>query len=93
MNVTLNRSIVVQKDYYSDSLTLHLFFRFKSLHCHLYPNLQWCLEKKQQVAEELLHQSKNDCLCSWKKLICCKVYQDNYKKMAEARMLKQLAIS
>lgn len=78
------------------NINFPLCCRFKSLHCHLYPKLQFCVDKKQQLLEDKKKRqaegddvTKRICECSWKKIICCSVYKDNYNKYVQSRMLER----
>ena len=72
------------------------FYRFKSIHCYLYPNLQWCLDKKKHMAAmleelKLSRQGKSrKCICTWKSLMCCDIWKEAYRKSAEETMKQRL---
>ena len=53
--------------------------------------MHWCLEKKQEIVEERKRPRSEaeehwGCECSWRKLICCNVYKENYQKFMKAKM-------
>ena len=71
-------------------------YRFKSIHCHLFPTLQWCIDKKQHLAavlEEIKNsdvKGKHKCVCTWKMPMCCEVWKDAYRKAAEHAMKERM---
>ncbi len=69
-------------------------FRFKSLHCHLYPKIEWCLDKKKQIVEDKkgreINSVRQTCECSWKKIVCCNVYKENYYNFMTNEKKKKL---
>ena len=53
-------------------------YRLRSLHCHLYPLIQECRNKKKALLELKMQKRKGKkiCICAWESLFCCQRYID-----------------
>ena len=52
--------------------------------------MQWCVEKKQELVDKKKTRESDPnspfCECTWKKLICCEVFKENYHNYMEKKM-------